>query len=148
MSNLRKKLEEQIIEKAMKDDSFRKKLIDNPKLIFELETGINLPETIKIKILQEDQKTVYLVLPPFRGDAAEDELTEAELASVAGGTGWGGARPGIIAPASTVSAFRAKNFYETFLRRSYRNHFHPPSFHLDGGWLHGLIERAMFTFSF
>ncbi len=95
MSNLRKKLEEQIIEKAIKDDIFREKLVGNPKLIFELETGIKLPESLNIRIMQEDQKTVYLVLPPFRGDIAEDELTEAELASVAGGGGpWGNAGPG------------------------------------------------------
>ncbi|MEI6174217.1 MAG: NHLP leader peptide family RiPP precursor [Bacteroidota bacterium] len=91
MSNFRKKIEEQIIEKAMKDDSFRKKLLENPKIVFELETGVKLPESLQIKVLQEDRNNVYLVLPPFRADVDEDELSEAELASVAGGTAnWGG----------------------------------------------------------
>ncbi len=87
MSNVRTKLEAQIIEKAMKDDSFREKLLEDPKIILELETGIKLPESLNIRVLQEDRNNVYLVLPPFRGDAAEDELTEAELATVAGGGG-------------------------------------------------------------
>jgi hypothetical protein len=90
MSNLRIKLEQQIIDKAMKDDSFRKHLLEDPKTAFEQESGITLPASFKITVLQEDQHNVYLILPPFRGDVAEDELSEAELASVAGGTGWGG----------------------------------------------------------
>ncbi len=87
MSSVRTKLEEQIIEKAMKDESFRKELLEDPKMILELETGIKLTEALNIRVLQEDRNNVYLVLPPFRGDAAEDELTEAEVATVAGGGG-------------------------------------------------------------
>ena len=85
MSNLRIKLEQQIIEKAMKDDSFRKHLLEDPKTAFEQETGIILPSSFKITVLQEDQHNVYLILPPVQSGAGEDELTEAELASVAGG---------------------------------------------------------------
>ena len=88
MSNLRKKIEEQIIEKALKDDSFREKLIENPNTVFELELGISLPESLKIIILQEDQNNVYLVLPPVKVEDTEGELSEADLASVAGGIVW------------------------------------------------------------
>jgi len=91
MSNLRIKLEQQIIEKAMKDDSFRKHLLEDPKTAFEQETGITLPASFNITVLQEDQNNVYLILPPVQSGAGEDELTEAELASVAGGAApWGG----------------------------------------------------------
>lgn len=85
MSNLRKKLEEQIIGNALKDDLFRKRLVENPKIVFEQEMGINLPETLKIIILQEDKNNVYLVLPPVKENDTDDELTEKELASVAAG---------------------------------------------------------------
>ena len=56
--NQRQQLEQQLIEKAMKDESFRKQLIKNPGAAIEAETGINTPETIKIKVLEEDSKTV------------------------------------------------------------------------------------------
>ncbi len=75
MSNPRIKLEDQVIKKAMKDDSFRKKLLEDPKIVFELETGVKLPESLNIMVLQEDQNNVYLVIPPFRSIAAEEELT-------------------------------------------------------------------------
>lgn len=78
MSNLRRKIEEQIIEKAKNDDSFRKRLLENPKIVFELETGIKLPESLIITVLQEDQKTVYLVIPPLHEDAFEDKSIEVK----------------------------------------------------------------------
>ena len=81
----RKQLEQQLIEKAMKDDSFRKKLLEDPKNAFEQETGIPLPSSLRINVLQEDQHNVYIVLPPLQSEAGESELTEADLESVAGG---------------------------------------------------------------
>ena len=84
--NQRQQLEQKLIEKAMKDESFRKQLIENPTSVIESETGIKIPETMKIKVLEEDPSTVYLVLPQMRSRNAEMELTEAELTSVSGGT--------------------------------------------------------------
>ncbi len=39
----RKQLEEIIIYKAMKDEAFRKNLLENPKTAIEEETGIKIP---------------------------------------------------------------------------------------------------------
>ena len=61
--NQRQQLEQKLIEKAMKDDSFRKQLIENPNAAIEDETGIKIPEAMKIIVLEEDPQTVYLVLP-------------------------------------------------------------------------------------
>jgi hypothetical protein len=93
MAKLRQKMEQQLIEKAMKDESFRKQLVEDPKSTFELEMGVILPESLKVKVLQEDQHNLYLVLPKMQSEAGESELTEAELSSVAGGqeTIWTGA---------------------------------------------------------
>ena len=83
----RQQLEQHLIEKAMKDESFRKLLIENPGAAIEAETGMKIPETVKIKVLEEDPQTVYLVLPSIPVQEGELELSQSELESVAGGTG-------------------------------------------------------------
>ena len=85
--NQRQQLEQQLIEKAMKDESFRKHLIENPGDAIEAKTGIKIPENMKIKVIEEDPQTFYLVLPSLPAKNRYMELTEAELESVAGGTG-------------------------------------------------------------
>jgi len=81
----RKQLEQQIIEKAMKDESFRMQLIEDPRFILEQETGMKIPDSFNIKILEEDAQTFYIVLPEKINPETEDELTEAELMKVSGG---------------------------------------------------------------
>ena len=82
--NQRQQLEQQLIEKAMKDESFRRHLIENPGAAIEAEMGIKIPESISIKVLEESQQTFYIILPA-RKKEGEDELTETELEQVAGG---------------------------------------------------------------
>jgi hypothetical protein len=83
--NQRQQLEQQLIEKAMKDEAFRKQLIENPGAAIEAETGMKIPEYITFKVLEEDPTTVYLVLPHIPAMDAEMELNEAELETIAGG---------------------------------------------------------------
>ena len=85
--NQRQQLEQQLIEKAMKDESFRKQLIENPGAAIEAEFGMKIPGTMNIKVLEEDPKTFFLILPHFDKHDQEIELTEAELQRVAGGEG-------------------------------------------------------------
>ena len=94
--NQRQQLEQKLIERAMKDESFRMQLLENPGAAIEEETGMKIPETVKIKVLEEDPQTVYLILPQVTIKNAEFELDEAELESVSGGTGGtgGGDGPG------------------------------------------------------
>jgi len=82
----RNELEQKLIEKALKDESFRKHLIDNPKAAIEGEWGIKLPESTIIKVLEEDLQTVYFVLPAQGRMTGNQELSESDLESVAGGT--------------------------------------------------------------
>jgi len=76
----------------MKNESFRKQLLENPGAAIEAEMGVKIPETMNIKVLEEDPKTFFLVLPNSHENNPEMELSEAELESVSGGTraedGW------------------------------------------------------------
>ncbi|MEI6455942.1 MAG: NHLP leader peptide family RiPP precursor [bacterium] len=84
-SNKRKQFDQEIIEKAMKDGDFRKRLLENPSAVIENELGIPVPGKVNVKILEEDAQTVYLVLPHLPAQSDEIELTETEIEAVSGG---------------------------------------------------------------
>ena len=81
----KKDLEQKLIEKALKDESFRKQLLVNTKDTIEIELGMKIPGFLKIKIVEEDPQTVYLVLPPVPSRTTVIELSDIELEAVAGG---------------------------------------------------------------
>jgi hypothetical protein len=81
----RMRFDQKIIEKAMKDPDFRKKLLESPDSVLKKEYGITIPGSVKIKVVEEDPQTVYLVLPYLPAPGEEIELTEAETEAVSGG---------------------------------------------------------------
>ena len=86
----RKELESKIIEKALKDQEFRESLLTNSKATLEKELGTKFPEGIEIKVLEETENTLYLVLPPSPIPKGT-ELSDEQLEAVAGGSksdGW------------------------------------------------------------
>jgi len=78
----RKEIEEKLIVKAWQDSSFKQELFSNPKSALEKE-GISLPENIEVRVVEESSTAFYLVIPT--PPVGTEELSEAELESVAGG---------------------------------------------------------------
>ncbi len=84
MSELsRAEFEERLLSLVTNNPNMRAKLLGDPKSEIERMLSIELPEEVNIKFHEEDVNTLHFVLPP-----AGDELSVAELASVAGGACW------------------------------------------------------------
>ena len=67
-----------LIEKALSDEPFKKKLIADPLTVFA-EWEIPLPENVKIKVLENSADLIHIVLPETK------KLTEEELENTIGG---------------------------------------------------------------
>ena len=77
------KIKAKIIAKAWKDPAFKKRLLQNPKAVFE-EMGAHFPKNATVRVVEDTANTLTFVLPPaLKGK----ELTEAELEKLAGGAG-------------------------------------------------------------
>ena len=63
LNHNRRDLENFLIAKAIEDSYFRKELIENPKIAIAREFGAQLPAEIDIKILEETDKELYIILP-------------------------------------------------------------------------------------
>ena len=85
MNEQREKIEQHLIEKAMKDAGFRQQLLENTRETLEKELGFKLPDSVKINVLEESPEQFYLVLPGEVSDPASEELSEEELKTVSGG---------------------------------------------------------------
>ena len=75
---------DQVVGRATEDPEFRAHLLKNPKAAVESELGIAVPPEVKIRVVEESPAEVYVVLPP---DERPGELSDDELAGVAGGAG-------------------------------------------------------------
>jgi hypothetical protein len=69
----------------MEDESFRQKLLDDPRGTVEQELGTQLPEGVKVRVEEETAETIYLVLPSSEPIGEGGELSDQDLEAVAGG---------------------------------------------------------------
>jgi Nitrile hydratase, alpha chain len=71
----------QIVTKASQDEKFRKRLLADPATVLK-ESGMEVPAGIRLRVLENTDQDLHLVLPPLQKDK---ELSDAELEGVAGG---------------------------------------------------------------
>jgi hypothetical protein len=79
----RRDAEALLLERALREPAFRSTLIANPRGAIEQALGVKLPPEVRVTVLQETDRDLYLTLPP----EPARELTDSELAAVAGGYG-------------------------------------------------------------
>jgi len=80
----REEIETKAITKAWQDENFKKDLMEKPHQAIA-QIGINVPEKIEIRVVEESAKVLYLVLP-VNPEGLTDELTDENLEDVAGGS--------------------------------------------------------------
>ena len=81
----RTEMERRLIERSIEDESFRRRLIEDPKGAVEQELETRLPEEVRVVTVEETADTIYLVLPstPIAGTES-GTLSDQQLESVAG----------------------------------------------------------------
>ena len=81
----RAEMERSIVQRSLQDESFRQRLLDDPKAAVEEELGTRLPEGVQVRAVEETAQTIYLVLPNSSPLGEGEELSDQELEAVAGG---------------------------------------------------------------
>jgi hypothetical protein len=76
-------MEGRIIQRSLDDQSFRQRLLEDPRSAIEQGLGTPLPEGVEVRAVEETAQAIYLVLPIRSAEV--DELSDEELESVAGG---------------------------------------------------------------
>ena len=88
----RAELERRLVQRSLQDETFRQRLLDDPKGTLEQELGSALPEGLEVRAVEETKDTIYLVLPSASAlGEGGGSLSDRELEEVAGGfglTGW------------------------------------------------------------
>ena len=85
----RAEMERRLIERSLQEESFRQRLLDDPKGAIEQEMGTRVPEGFEVRVVQENADTIYLMLPSASTVEGEGgELSDEALESVAGGLGF------------------------------------------------------------
>lgn len=76
----REAFEQDVRIKAASDPGFRSRLLADPRGAIKEAYGVDLPDAIELRVVEETPTTFYLVLP-----GKTDELTDEQLAQAAGG---------------------------------------------------------------
>jgi Nitrile hydratase, alpha chain len=88
----RAELERRLIQRSLQDEDYRQQLLSEPRAIIEREIGAQLPERVRVVVVEETADTIYLVLPsdsPYVGEGGE--LSDEAIESLSG-AGWAGDR--------------------------------------------------------
>lgn len=72
-----------IFSRVHRDQEFVRALLRDPRRVLSILLGLDVPDFIKVKLLQETADTIYLILPHVSREG--DELSDADLECVGGG---------------------------------------------------------------
>jgi hypothetical protein len=73
----RDELEAQIVARAWADEDFRARLRSNPRAAVAEETGVVIPESIEVEVVEETPEKGYLVIPVNRVEISDEQLEVA-----------------------------------------------------------------------
>jgi len=73
----RRDIEAKIVARAWADESFRDRLKADPRSAVAEETGVNIPASIAVEVLEETPDKAYLVIPSNRMAISDDDLDAA-----------------------------------------------------------------------
>lgn len=69
-----------LVAKAWEDESFKAELLTDPMKVFK-ENGIEVPDGLQVRMLENTTDTMHFILPPV----PSDELTDDQLTGVSDG---------------------------------------------------------------
>lgn len=78
----RETIERELATKAWQDDTFMEELRTQPKMVIFKEYGVQIPDHVDLKVIEESSNTLYIRIPPNPSDV---ELSDEQLELVAGG---------------------------------------------------------------
>lgn len=81
----RAEIEGRIVQRSLQDESYRRRLLEDPRAAVEEELGTRLPEGVRVRAVEETAETIYLVLPSASPVEESSPLSDQELQEVAGG---------------------------------------------------------------
>ena len=73
----RAELEAQIVARAWADEAFRERLRSDPRGAVAEVTGVVVPESVEIEVLEETPEKGYLVIPLNRVEISDEQLDVA-----------------------------------------------------------------------
>jgi len=71
----------QVIAKAWLDDAFKQRLLNDPAAVLRAE-GMDIPQGVEVRVVENTEKIFYFILPPRPSDA---EISDQDLRKVAAG---------------------------------------------------------------
>ena len=54
----RREMERRLIERSLQDESFRQRLLENPKAVVEKKLGVRLPRAVRVVAVKETAYTI------------------------------------------------------------------------------------------
>jgi Nitrile hydratase, alpha chain len=69
--------EAKIVARAWADEAFRARLKADPRAAVAEETGIKVPESVTVEVLEETPDKAYLVIPSNRVAVSDEDLDVA-----------------------------------------------------------------------
>ena len=89
----------QLFAACWKDEALKARLMADPKAVLK-DHGLNVPDGIDVKALQDDDCTLHIVLPVKPSDDLSDEALEA---AAGGGIGQDSFNPDILCSGSQIN---------------------------------------------
>jgi hypothetical protein len=73
----RRDFEARLVARASSDEGFREPLKADPRAAVAEETGVTVPESVKVEVLEETPQQAYIVIPVDRAAISDEELDAA-----------------------------------------------------------------------
>jgi hypothetical protein len=100
--------QQEIVKMAAEDKGFREQLLADPMQALKSAIGFEPPPGLKIRVVEEDPTSMYIVLPVDPASAEGRELGDEEMDAVAGGASRGGMQMQSFARGSFANRFQTE----------------------------------------